>query len=156
MWRILYTKKALKMQENAVKVDMSYRDDKVRIDELDRQITNHFKIAKTSEDYNVIAGQATCTKELVEDIPQLDAVIAPVSGGGVCSGACLAAHYKNKSIKVYAAEPELADDCYQSMKAGELRPHKGSKTIAEGLRVNISPTTFQIFQKHLEDVLLVS
>lgn len=96
----------------------------------------------SSTDYNVIAGQATATKELVEDVAKLDAVIAPVSGGGVCSGACLASHYKDKSIKVYAAEPELADDCYQSMKAGELRPHKGSKTIAEGLRVNISQTTF--------------
>ena len=68
----------------------------------------------------------------------------------------MAAHYKDKAIKVYAAEPELADDCYQSMKAGELRPHKGSKTIAEGLRVNISQITFEIFQKHLSGVLLVS
>ena len=59
------------------------------------------------DDDRIIAGQATAAKELVEEIPNLDAVLTPVSGGGLLSGTCLGAHGLRTEIRVYGCEPEL-------------------------------------------------
>jgi len=108
------------------------------------------------DDDRIIAGQATAAKELLEEIPDLDAVLAPVSGGGLLSGTCLGAKGRKPGLKVYGCEPERADDAFRSWKSGKLQTLETSDTIADGLRASLAPRTFAILQKSLDGVLLVS
>jgi len=108
------------------------------------------------DDDRIIAGQATAAKELLEDFPQLDAVLTPVSGGGLLSGTCLGAHGVRAAVRVYGCEPELADDAYRSIKSGKLQSLESSDTIADGLRASLAPRTFAILRKQVAGVLLVS
>ncbi len=94
--------------------------------------------------------------ELLEQQPEIDCLVAPVGGGGLIAGTCVVAAHINPAIKVYAAEPEMANDAYNSFKAGELKHNTHSPTIAEGLRVNIFPMNLAILQKYAADVLTVS
>ncbi|MEQ6168496.1 pyridoxal-phosphate dependent enzyme [Ekhidna sp. MALMAid0563] len=107
-------------------------------------------------DYNIIAGQATASKELIEEVENLDALIAPVGGGGLASGMSLVAHYLDPNLELYVGEPEKVDDCYQSLKKGKLISNKTSNTIADGLKASIGPKTFDILKEYINDVLLVS
>ena len=104
----------------------------------------------------IIAGQATAAKEFLEDIPDLDAVFAPVSGGGLLSGTCLGAKGLRPNILVFGCEPERADDTYRSLSSGTLQSLESSDTIADGLRASLAPRTFAILRDHVERVLLVS
>ena len=104
----------------------------------------------------IIAGQATAAKELLEEIPDLDAVFAPVSGGGLLSGTCLSAKAMNLAIRVFGCEPERADDAYRSLTTGTLQSLESSDTIADGLRASLAPRTFAILRENLDGVLLVS
>jgi threonine dehydratase len=104
----------------------------------------------------IIAGQATAAKELLEEVPDLDAVLAPVSGGGLLSGTCLAAKGMHAEIRVFGCEPEKADDTYRSLKTGVLQPLESSDTIADGLRASLAPRTFAILRRFVDGVLLVS
>ena len=108
------------------------------------------------DDDRIIAGQATSAKELLEEIPDLDAVIAPVSGGGLLSGTCLAAKHLRPQISVFGGEPQRADDAFRSMQTGTLQSIDSSDTIADGLRASLAPRTFAILRKLLDGVLLVS
>jgi threonine dehydratase len=108
------------------------------------------------DDDRVIAGQATAGKELLEEIPDLDAVFAPVSGGGLLSGTCLGAKGVRPGVRVFGCEPERADDAYRSLTSGVLQALDSSDTIADGLRASLSPRTFAILQKNLEGILRVS
>ena len=107
-------------------------------------------------DYNVIAGQASCAKELIEDCEALDAIIAPIGGGGLISGTALSARYFAPGLKVYGAEPEEVDDAYRSFKSGQLQHNTTINTIADGLRTNLGEKTFDIIQRELEDIYTVS
>ncbi|WP_424962537.1 threonine ammonia-lyase [Ekhidna sp.] len=107
-------------------------------------------------DYNIIAGQATAAKELIEEVENLDALIAPVGGGGLASGMSLVAHYLNPNLELYVGEPEEVDDCYQSLKSGKLIANKTANTIADGLKASIGPKNFEILSEHIKEVLLVS
>jgi threonine dehydratase len=104
----------------------------------------------------IIAGQATAAKELLEDIPDLDAVFTPVSGGGLLSGTCLGAKGLRPAILVFGCEPERADDAYRSLSTGKLQSLESSDTIADGLRASLAPRTFAILRDHVERILLVS
>jgi threonine dehydratase len=104
----------------------------------------------------IIAGQATAAKELLEEIPDLDALFAPVSGGGLLSGTCLSAKAIHPGIHVFGCEPERADDAYRSLSSGTLQSLESSDTIADGLRASLAPRTFAILRENLEAVLLVS
>jgi threonine dehydratase len=104
----------------------------------------------------IIAGQATAAKELLEEIPDLDAVFTPVSGGGLLSGSCLSAKSINPRIHVFGCEPERADDAYRSLTTGTLQSLESSDTIADGLRASLAPRTFAILREHLDRVLLAS
>ena len=104
----------------------------------------------------IIAGQATAAKELLEEIPDLDAVFAPVSGGGLLSGTCLSAKSLREELRVFGCEPAKADDAYRSLTTGTLQSLDASDTIADGLRASLAPRTFAILLRHLERVLLVS
>ena len=107
-----------------------------------------------SSNRHVICGQGTATKELLEEQPDLDAIIAPVGGGGLISGACVAAKGINKDIRIYGAEPKMADDAYRSFKQGFLIPVDRPNTIADGLLTSLSPFTFKIINEYLDDILL--
>ena len=104
----------------------------------------------------IITGQATAAKELLEEIPDIDAVFAPVSGGGLLSGTCLSAKAMRPSIHVFGGEPARADDAYRSLATGTLQSLDSSDTIADGLRASLAPRTFAILRRHLDRVLLVS
>lgn len=104
----------------------------------------------------IIAGQATAAKELLEEVPDLDAVFAPVSGGGLLSGTCLAAKGIRPDIRIFGGEPARADDAYRSLTTGTLQSLDSSDTIADGLRTSLAPRTFAILRRHLDRVLLVS
>lgn len=107
-------------------------------------------------DYNVIAGQATCAKELLEDVGQLDALIAPVGGGGLMSGTVLSARHFATGVKAYGAEPEAVDDAYRSLQSGTLQANTSIDTVADGLRTNLGDKTFDILQRELDDLFTVS
>jgi threonine dehydratase len=108
------------------------------------------------DDDRIIAGQATAAKELLEELPELDAVLAPVSGGGLLSGTCLGAKGTRGSVRVYGCEPERADDAYRSLASGKLQALDTSDTMADGLRASLAPRTFAILQKNVDGILLVS
>jgi threonine dehydratase len=108
------------------------------------------------DDDRIIAGQATAAKELLEEIPDLDAVLAPVSGGGLLSGTCLGAKGICPDVHIIGCEPERADDTFRSLSTGVLQSLDSSDTIADGLRASLAPRTFAILRRHLDRVLLVS
>ncbi len=108
------------------------------------------------DDDRIIAGQATAAKELLEEIGDLDAVFAPVSGGGLLSGTCLGAKGIRPDVRVFGCEPERADDAYRSLASGTLQSQDTSDTIADGLRASLAPRTFAILRRHVERILLVS
>jgi threonine dehydratase len=108
------------------------------------------------DDDRIIAGQATAAKELLEEIVDLDAVFAPVSGGGLLSGTCLGAKGIQPDIRVFGCEPERADDAYRSLASGTLQSMDSSDTIADGLRASLAARTFAILQKHVQGILRVS
>jgi threonine dehydratase len=105
--------------------------------------------------YDVIAGQATAAKELLEDV-ELDYLIAPVGGGGLLAGTCLAAKYFSEGVQVYAAEPAGAADTKLSFQKGTIQKANYIQTIADGLLTTIGNKNFSIIKEHIEDVLLVS
>jgi threonine dehydratase len=104
----------------------------------------------------IIAGQATAAKELLEEVPDLDAVFAPVSGGGLLSGTCLGAKGLRPGIQVFGCEPERADDAFRSLTTGQLQSLESSDTIADGLRASLAPRTFAILRDNIERILLSS
>jgi threonine dehydratase len=107
-------------------------------------------------DHRVIAGQATCSLELIEDVGSLDAVVAPIGGGGMISGTCLTITNKSPQTAIYAAEPKNADDAYRSFHAGEIIEDDAPNTIADGLKVSLRPRTWHFVSKYVKDVLLAS
>lgn len=107
-------------------------------------------------DERVIAGQGTAALELLEDIPDLDVILAPIGGGGLLSGTSIAATETKPGIRVIGAEPEMADDAYRSLKAGEILPSIKPKTIADGLLTSFGPLTFPIVREHVEQIVTVS
>jgi threonine dehydratase len=108
------------------------------------------------DDDRIIAGQATAAKELLEELPDLDAVLTPASGGGLLSGTCLGAKGIRPEICVFGCEPERADDAFRSLKTGVLQTQESSDTIADGLRASLSMRTFMILRSFVEAILLVS
>lgn len=107
-------------------------------------------------DYRVIAGQATATKELIEDYGKFDTIMAPVGGGGLLSGTALAAHYLCPTAEVIAGEPEGAADAVLSFKSGRIEKAPYINTIADGLMTNLGDKTLEIIRLHVKDILLTS
>jgi threonine dehydratase len=107
-------------------------------------------------DERVIAGQGTAALELLQDVPDLDVIIAPVGGGGLLSGTAIAATETRKGVRVIAGEPEMADDAFRSMTAGAIIPSENPKTIADGLLTSLGSLTFPIIQQRVEQIVTVS
>ena len=108
------------------------------------------------DDYRVITGQATCVKELLEEVPDLEIVITPVGGGGLLSGTCLGAQFFKPGLKVYGGEPEGAADAVLSIQSGKVEKAPFINTIADGLLTTLSEQTLAIIKEHVTDILLVS
>jgi threonine dehydratase len=108
------------------------------------------------DDARVIAGQATCALELHEDHGNLDAVVAPIGGGGLISGTCLTLSTLAPWTRVYAAEPANADDAWRSLKAGEIVERDAQQTVADGLKTNLKPRTWHFVSKQVSDILLAT
>ena len=108
------------------------------------------------DDPDIIAGQGTMGVEILEDVPDLDALIVPVGGGGMLSGVCVAAKGISKKAKIIAAEPLNADDCAKSFAAGRKIPNQSPpQTVADGLRVSIGDVTWPIIRDNITDVITV-
>jgi threonine dehydratase len=107
-------------------------------------------------DERIVMGQGTAGKELIEDCPDLDAIISPVSGGGLLSGTLISAQGMNPRIKVYGAEPLEADDTFLSLKKGQIVPNKSVNTICDGLRAQIGTITFPIIQSYVQEVITLT
>ena len=104
----------------------------------------------------IIAGQASAASELITDIPDLDLILAPVGGGGLLSGTALAAYYFSPKTKIIAAEPENANDAWQSFTRREFVPSLNPSTIADGLRTSLGTLTFPIILEHVHQIVTVS
>jgi len=109
------------------------------------------------DDYLIMAGQGTCGLELLEEVPELDCVLTPCSGGGLFAGVSTAAKSIKPSIQCFAVEPETANDTQQSVAKGERVKIPPPPTIADGLRVQTpGALTFPITSANADDVLTVS
>lgn len=104
----------------------------------------------------VIAGQATAALEMLQEVPDLDVIMAPVGGGGLLSGTAITAHGLSPGMRVIAAEPEGADDAYRSLAAGVIIPSTNPQTIADGLLTSLGELTFPIIQQQVEQIVTVS
>ena len=120
-------------------------------------------VAKTGADFvhpyndpRVIAGQATCSLELIDQVKDLDCVVAPIGGGGMISGTCLTVSHLAPSIEIYAAESKQADDAYRSFKAGHIIVDDAPVTVADGLKVPLKDLTWHFVSNHVTDILTAS
>ncbi len=104
----------------------------------------------------VIAGQGTASLEFFEDVPDLDAIITPVGGGGLLSGAAIVARHSTRRLRVFAGEPAGADDAIRSKAAGVLIPQTGPQTIADGLLTSLGQLNWPIIRDHVEQIFPVS
>jgi len=107
------------------------------------------------DNYDVIAGQATCAFELLQDVEELDVIMAPVGGGGLISGTAVSTRYWSPSTKVIAAEPERVNDAWRSFQSGKIERNERIDTIADGLRTNLGVRNFDIIRKHVDDIITV-
>ncbi len=167
--RLLGTQAWIVMPENAPKVKVAavrgYGAEIVfcepRVEA--REATASEMIARTGavlvhafNDRRIIAGQATAAKELFEDAPPLDLVLAPVGGGGLASGTALSAHHFSAGTRMIAAEPTAAADAYRSLETGIIQPAVSPpRTIADGLLTNLGDLTFAVIRRHVERIVTV-
>jgi len=107
-------------------------------------------------DPRVIAGQATCSREFLSQVENLDALVAPIGGGGMISGTCLTVSSIAPKVKIYAAEPAQADDAMRSLKAGRIIADDSPQTIADGLKVPLKELTWHFVSNHVTDILTAS
>ncbi|HTH58332.1 MAG TPA: pyridoxal-phosphate dependent enzyme [Cyclobacteriaceae bacterium] len=105
--------------------------------------------------YEVMIGQATAAKELFEEAPKLDYLLAPVGGGGLLSGTAYAAKHFSPATTVIAGEPAGSDDTFRSLKSGKIEPAQ-SQTIADGLLTTVGDKTFPIIHELVKEVITVS
>lgn len=104
------------------------------------------------DNFNVICGQGTAAKEFLEQVSNLDIIMAPIGGGGLMSGTAISTKAINPEIIVYGAEPLNADDAFRSFKKGVLISAGPPKTIADGLLTSLSATTFQIIRENVDGI----
>jgi threonine dehydratase len=129
----------------------------------DREDTLHEIILKTGaneihpyDNFYVIAGQGTAAKELLEEVGQLEMVLAPVGGGGLLSGTSVSVKKLSPSTKVIACEPAGAADACKSFYSGVICPSVSPKTIADGLLTSLGKLNFAIIQQNVDDIVTVS
>ena len=107
-------------------------------------------------DPRVIAGQGTAALELIDEVGELDAICAPIGGGGLMSGTCIAARSMLPNVRLFGAEPKGADDAYRSLKEGKLLPQENPDTICDGLLTSMGENTWNILKDHLESIITMN
>jgi threonine dehydratase len=107
-------------------------------------------------DPRVIAGQATCSRELMEQVQGLEQVIAPIGGGGMISGTCLTLSAIAPKVQIFAAEPKQADDAFRSLRAGHIIADDAPDTVADGLKVPLKDLTWHFVKSRVTDILTAS
>lgn len=107
-------------------------------------------------DPRVIAGQATCSRELMEQVQGLEQVIAPIGGGGMISGTCLTLSAIAPKVQIFAAEPKQADDALRSLRAGHIIADDAPDTVADGLKVPLKDLTWHFVKSRVTDILTAS
>ncbi len=128
-----------------------------REETTNKLIAQHgFYLVHPYDNDNVICGQGTAALELLMEVGTLDAIFAPVGGGGLLSGTAIAAKGFNPKIKVYAAEPKNADDAFRSIQAGKILTNDHPNTIADGLRTNLCDRTFNIIRQNVDQIVTVT
>ncbi len=105
--------------------------------------------------YKIIEGQATCAKEIFEEVDELNYLLAPVGGGGLISGSALSAKYFSPATTVIGAEPKGADDAFRSIRDNKIYPSINPQTIADGLLTSLSEKTFPIIKENVKQILTV-
>lgn len=132
-------------------------------DQKSRESTASYVIEKTGSQFihpynnpEIIAGQGTAALELLNEVPDLNTILAPVGGGGLISGTVIAAKAINPGIKIIGTEPAMADDAYRSFNAGKLILPETTKTVADGLRTSLGDLTFTAICEYVDDIVTVS
>jgi threonine dehydratase len=119
-----------------------------------------YAIVPPYNDEQIIAGQGTMGLEILEDLPDIDMVLAPVGGGGMISGVATAIKLSKPSVKVIGVEPELAADAQASFRAGRIAQFPAeqvTRTMADGLRTqSIGPINFEHIRRHVDDIITVT
>jgi len=106
-------------------------------------------------DYGIIAGQGTVVLELIQEIPNLDIIIAPIGGGGLMSGTALATYYLQPQTRIIGVEPSAVDDALRSVKTGVLQENTSTNTIADGLRASLRDKTFGVIREYVHEIYTV-
>ena len=106
-------------------------------------------------DQRIIEGQGTVALEFLDQLPDLDVIITPVSGGGLISGIICSVKNINEKIEIYGAEPKEADDAFRSLEIGTIQTNKFTNTICDGLRAQIGTLTFPIIKNKVSGILTV-
>ena len=114
------------------------------------------KLVHPYDDPSIVAGQGTAALELLEEVPGLDLVLAPLGGGGLLSGTCLAGAGVSPGTRVVGVEPEIADDARRSLEAGRILPSDYPPTVADGLRTALGPITFAVLRERVHAVVTAS
>jgi threonine dehydratase len=131
---------------------------KIKAEELAAQ--HGYVIVPPYNDEKIIAGQGTISLEILEDLPEVEAVFSPVGGGGLISGVAAAIKLTNPKIKVIGVEPELAADAQASLRAGKIMQFPAeqvSRTVADGLRTqSIGEINFEHIRAYVDDIVTVS
>ncbi|HJM24330.1 MAG TPA: pyridoxal-phosphate dependent enzyme [Candidatus Thalassarchaeaceae archaeon] len=108
------------------------------------------------DNLNVIAGQGTAAKEMIEECEELDAVLSPIGGGGLMSGTCISTRALLPDALLFGAEPDGADDAARSLELGEFQPQISPETICDGLLTSMGELTWPIIKSHVEEIVRVS
>jgi len=107
-------------------------------------------------DFNVILGNASSGKELLEKHPNLDFIISPVGGGGLVAGTALSSIAFGNNCKVIGAEPFAVDDAYRSLESGKIEHNTSTDTIGDGLKTSLGDITFNLINNHVEKIIRVT
>ncbi|MEJ2162135.1 MAG: pyridoxal-phosphate dependent enzyme [Robiginitalea sp.] len=109
-----------------------------------------------SNDPMVMLGQGTAAKELLEEVSDLENIVAPVGGGGLLGGTCLATAFFGNGCIPVGSEPLAVDDAYRSLKAGRIMGNTTTDTIADGLKTMLGSYTFPVLQEHVQTIIRVT
>ena len=109
-----------------------------------------------SNNLDVIIGQGTVTKELIEQYGSFDHILVPIGGGGLIAGSALAAKYFGKNCTVIGAEPFEVDDAYRSLKSGKIETNESANTIADGLKTQLGDKNFPIIKNEIKSIIRIT
>jgi threonine dehydratase len=147
-----------KLDAEIVLVGPGSDERKAKAEELAAQ--HGYVIVPPYNDEKIIAGQGTIGLEILEDLPEVEAVLSPVGGGGLISGVATAIKLTNPKVKVIGIEPELAADAQASLRSGKIvqfPAEQVSRTIADGLRTqSVGPINFEHIRKYVDDIVTVT